>query len=498
MKTIKYICTAAILLGVFSSCSLKEVQESSVSPDNFFKTKSQCIAGLNSCYYPLKSCYDNAYFFITEATTDLYRQSSTSNANATLTISPSSSGKGPSLWKYCYQGVKNAICCRDGIEKSDLSEKVKAPLLAEANIMMALYYYHLTCIFNGVPYYTEFIDSPEALKRIAVLPRTDADEIRDNLIELLQEWTPKCSQVRSCDVENNRAGAALGWMLIAKMSMWNHRWDDAVDAIGHLEAMYGDLSSYSLDDLLWRRKNTPERIYEIQHKREIGGISYVGNIGSYVMPYPRTTGTCIYNGVEIPELGNESTCYTPVRANSYFYSTIMGPENVDKRWQLNLCLHYNGHSWPGTQTRFPGFKFWCPNLYGTQDDNNYPVFRYADALLMKAECLCEKDDPDYNESIRYLNMTKERAGIALYGPFDTVEGLREEIRNERARELAGEFQRKFDLVRWGIWYEQTKKYNIFSALLGNIKPCHEYYPIPDDEVRASGGALDNEEYNKYM
>ena len=68
---------------------------------------------------------------------------------------------------------------------------------------------------------------------------------------------------------------------------------------------------------------------------------------------------------------------------------------------------------------------------------------------------------------------------------------------ERARELFGEFQRKFDLVRWGVWYERTKNYNNYATLQSYMEPCHEYYPIPDSQVLASGGALDNNEYKKY-
>ena len=72
----------------------------------------------------------------------------------------------------------------------------------------------------------------------------------------------------------------------------------------------------------------------------------------------------------------------------------------------------------------------------------------------------------------------------------------EEIRCECAKELFGEFQRKFDLVRWGIWYERTTQYNTASNLVANIRPCHRYWPIPSDQVAASGGALDNKEYGE--
>ena len=142
-----------------------------------------------------------------------------------------------------------------------------------------------------------------------------------------------------------------------------------------------------------------------------------------------------------------------------------------------------------------GPKFWCPNLYKTQDSNNYKIFRYADAVLMMSECYCELGK--YAESIECLNEVRSRAGLVLYGEFSNVAKLRDEIRKERARELFGEFQRKFDLVRWGIWYSFTVQYNTYSAVQENIRPCHEYYPIPDQQVIASKNNLDNDEYKKY-
>ena len=72
-----------------------------------------------------------------------------------------------------------------------------------------------------------------------------------------------------------------------------------------------------------------------------------------------------------------------------------------------------------------------------------------------------------------------------------------EIRNERARELFGEFQRKFDLVRWGIWYDETSANSDYTNLKEAILPCHEYYPIPEQEVIKSKYHLDNKAYNAY-
>ena len=56
---------------------------------------------------------------------------------------------------------------------------------------------------------------------------------------------------------------------------------------------------------------------------------------------------------------------------------------------------------------------------------------------------------------------------------------------------------KYDLVRWGIWFRYTLQYNTYTDVQENIRRCHEYYPIPDQQVVASGYQLNNDEYKKY-
>ena len=142
-----------------------------------------------------------------------------------------------------------------------------------------------------------------------------------------------------------------------------------------------------------------------------------------------------------------------------------------------------------------GNKFWAEDMYYSKDPNSYKFFRFADALLMKAEALLKKGD--YDEACKYLSITRTRAGIGELS-FANVnfnpEALMEEIRKERAKELVGEFQRKYDLVRWGIWYERTSSYNEGRYIHDFIRPCHRYWPIPSEQVSYSGYALDNNEY----
>ena len=145
-----------------------------------------------------------------------------------------------------------------------------------------------------------------------------------------------------------------------------------------------------------------------------------------------------------------------------------------------------------------GPKFWCPYMKTTYDSNNYPVLRYADALLMLSEAYAAKQDKENFE--KYINQVKTRAGLAAY-TAGNWEKATQELRDERARELFGEFQRKFDLVRWGIWYSTLKEYwepeMASRGITTHLQRCHRYLPIPVEQVANSGYALDNKEYNAY-
>ncbi len=478
-------------LPVLTSC-LTEKGGSLVRPEEFYQNEEQCVAALNGCYIPLKDIYSFTFLMATEGVTDLASANNSAQYDAKLMISPSGCGCGTTVWKQCYTGVRNANGCVYGIENSPMTEAEKAPLLAEAKVARAFYYYLLTSFFGNIPFYTDYVGTEADLQRVAALPRMDATATRAALIEELEACVPDLPQSRTADIEGNRMGAAVGWMLIAKMCMWNKEWNRALTAISHLDEIYGDLSQYSLDDIRFGKKNTGESIFEIQHEYILGGTNYVASCASALMPYPRILGTYTYDKVDIPEIGDKATCWSPLRPTAYMKNTVM-PSNVsDNRRNLNMVASWNGHQFSQT---WMGPKFWCLGMYENKDSNNYPVFRYADAVLMAAECCCELEK--YEDAIARYDKVRSRAGASSYGTFKSYVRLVEEIRKERGRELFGEFQRKFDLVRWGKWYEQTLTYNTYTLVQENIQPCHEYYPIPDEQVRASGGVLDNDEYAKY-
>lgn len=491
MKKILY--TFAIIL-LSASCSLQEKPESFVSSKEFYQSEAQCVAAINGCYIPLKSIYNYTMGIATEGVTDLLWIAS-GTQDAQLDISPAVPRHGATVWKQCYIGVRNCNSTIANIKASPVDDKIKVRLLGEAYVARAYYYYLLTCFFGDVPFYTFDVNSIALINEVQGYGRMPASETRRYLIEELQESMPKLAQERTSDAKENRLGAACGWMLIAKMAMWEKDWNTALSALKKIEKIYGEFNeaNYPLEQVKFRYKNVPESIMEIQHTFVLGGLNYTSNFACICMPYPRSTGSDQYNGVSIPELGADATAWAALRPNLYFCQGLMPKSSKDRRKDMTMVWSYGGKTFSSVST-YPwmGPKFWCPNLQGTNDGNNYKIFRYADAILMMAECYCELKDEE--NAMLYLNMVKERAGIELYTTFKTYVRLMDEIRKERGRELVGEFQRKFDLVRWGTWYQETYDNTCYQRLKDNILPCHEYYPIPDVQVVYSNYALDNKAY----
>lgn len=357
-----------------------------------------------------------------------------------------------------------------------------------------------------------------------------------------------------------RIGAAVGLMLAGKMCLWEERWSDAIDIFGHLEDIYGNdagnpdgtLDAYPLSDIPFQNKYVPESIFEIPNIYLDYGLRITGTLAAYCTPqrmaqetdeddmmsdledessYAEGSNTDYYDGVAISWLGGYSRTTSPARPCKRFYQTLMPATSAynDKRraaynpgdgkaieggggymawgWQgwtadedrTAVPAHWCYFESTGKVSGRPylGNKFWCPGMQYNYDSNNYKVFRFAGALLNLAEAHLRKGNEDM--ACRYLNAVKSRAGIQQVSPSDfaDTEALMEEIRNECARELFGEFQRKHDLVRWDIWYDYIQAYSDKSTLKKNARPCHRYYPIPDQEVIYSGGNLDNKEYNQY-
>ena len=553
MKRIVFIL--CLIVASVSGC-LKETPKSSTTAQNYYRSVAQIRTGLNGCYQPLRSIYaTRGFWFMTEVGTDLMFISGSTMYDANCDVSPAKPSVATTLWVNGYKGVMytNEIIedINYSIENGYVTKDEVQASIAEAVVLRAMYYYVLTCSFGDVPFYTDKVTEQNRAS-IACLPRMNAYETRKYCIDEVKTWILEGQHlplVRTYDANAGQVGAAVGLMVAAKMAMWNEAWDDVLSFVEALEGIYGDYSSadkyeqfasdYPLTDVPFSVKFARESILEMENKFEDYGTQVTSIIAAYAAPLRRSLssdnedvegGASLYvenyDGILIPELGAYSRITSTVRPTAYFYKQLMPYYSEDLRngtysngssvargssgtlawrWKgydaandsgmTNEKVMWFASSSSATSRPWMGEKFWCWGMRDQMDDNNYKIFRFSDALLMKAEALLNLNRCD--EACNYLNITRTRAAlgqVTYAGGASSKVSLMEEIRKERARELVGEFQRKFDLVRWNIWYERTKMYNESTSLQSNIREYHRYWPIPADQVSYSGGALDNNEY----
>ena len=145
----------------------------------------------------------------------------------------------------------------------------------------------------------------------------------------------------------------------------------------------------------------------------------------------------------------------------------------------------------------------------SRTDANYPFLRYADVLLILAEAANELNGPT-QEAVSALNQVRERSNATPRdieqfeeGTTVNVDGvntkvspkasLRSSIIEERAMELALEGDRRWDLIRWGIYLPAMNALGGADEP-GNVKERsekHLLFPIPTLEVLTNKGITAN-------
>lgn len=146
--------------------------------------------------------------------------------------------------------------------------------------------------------------------------------------------------------------------------------------------------------------------------------------------------------------------------------------------------------------------------------NGYRMIRYADVLLLEAECMIETGDLD--GALANINAIRSRAMnpdgfvkfddgtpagnyvVGTYDSFPDAATAMKALKMERKLELGMEGHRYFDLQRWGevqselsrvLTYEKTMPWG--SSLYGNatVGPEDKTFPIPQRQIDLSNGLL---------
>ncbi len=144
--------------------------------------------------------------------------------------------------------------------------------------------------------------------------------------------------------------------------------------------------------------------------------------------------------------------------------------------------------------------------------NGYRLIRYADVLLLLAECQVETND--LAGALINVNLVRNRAKtgkwvkeangttnaanyqIQPYPSFPDQAYARKAVRFERKLELGLEGHRYFDLQRWGnvstdlnrvLTYEKTQRSSLYGS--ATVGPEDVNFPIPQSQIDVTNGLL---------
>lgn len=144
---------------------------------------------------------------------------------------------------------------------------------------------------------------------------------------------------------------------------------------------------------------------------------------------------------------------------------------------MGFAFNKKAYTNPALRREFTRMGYWV----------NIRLIRYSDVVLMAAEAANEKGIT--GEANAYLEMVRARArgtNPNILPPVTSMDqsGLRTAIRHERRVELGMEFDRFYDLVRWGIASEV-----LHAAGKVNYQPKNALLPLPQTEIDKSKGVL---------
>lgn len=456
----RWLVITMFCVALFCSCKkdfLDVVAIDRIPKDQFFKTEADLTAAVYGAYSAQKDMYvswELAMYNLEETRSDNVHQKfglQTEHRAIDNFTAEAGNTTVTGFWASAYNCINlcNAIISKGpGIEMDETRRK---QLVAEAYFIRAHVYFKLVNDFGGVPLRLQETVSLSGDNNLA---RATADEVYGQIFsDLTTASTDLPPSYTGANVGRATSGAAYAMLGKAQLQK-----GDKTAAVTALRQVVKPGSLYSLLPAyadLWNpsTKNSAESIFEIQFLPPLNGSPF----WNFFAPI----------SVGVPGGDNRSTS-----PNTPTQDLINAYEAGDTRRAASIATDPTGRPYI-IKFRDPGVKT------GNDANNNFPVLRYADALLMLAEALGESA-----ESYGLINQVRARAGLAAISAA-TPGTFIDKLMHERQVELAFECQRWFDLLR----LDQAKAISIINANLAKEFPteslvidAHDLLaPLPNTE-----------------
>jgi hypothetical protein len=174
--------------------------------------------------------------------------------------------------------------------------------------------------------------------------------------------------------------------------------------------------------------------------------------------------------------------------NPQYTNYILYPEEDTALYKTDAAG--NHYVFSGTYyNRAYSNKFSYVSNPGTANsDAFFPMLRYAEVMLMYAEAENEVNGPTA-DAYRYVDSIRLRSHASPTPAGLSQQDLRSFIFAERGRELVFEAQRRYDLLRWGVYLQVMNKLGVIiqgNDRLTKVRASRNLlFPISTDEVNTN-------------
>jgi len=384
-------------------------------------------------------------------------------------------------WNWLYKSIYTANLAVDQLEQS----KAEASKIAEAKVLRAFFYYLLIDDFGSVPFYT---DNNITVDKI---PQASRATVYEFIEKELTENVDQLAETKGGEFYG-RFNKWAGYALLAKVYLnaevytGTAKWAECLEACNKVTQggftlhagganassplgfqyyeLFGDrlpddetiLSIYATANIVSRN------IYAIRSVNGPNGIALFGFSG--------------WNGTIVPRPFYDRYDNNDIRKKQF----LVGAQPGGVTYTLDVTSLDNPGAAPNEGIRNVKF-FPVPPQDGSGESNDFPIYRYADILLMKAECHVRMGNAGLAKP--FMDQVRQRAGLNALASAPTLV----EVYNERGFELNWEGHRRQDMIRFNTF---LLEHDFAPA----VPAFRLLFPIPTSALNANPGLKQNPGY----
>jgi starch-binding outer membrane protein, SusD/RagB family len=444
MRTIKF------LVGVFALAGLASCKKDYLNLDpidrysyyNFPTNESQVGQAVIAGYRQVYAVYNSYIWLFGDFRSDNTSFRYNPNDRGGLAteqidefVASANEGNIGGMYRDSYEGIQRSNYVLQNLPNiAFASDSVKRVREAEVRFFRAFHYFNLVRLYGDVPIVTKVLEQPDP-NTATNYPRRPVQQVYDEVIVPDATAALNALPLSVPAAQKGRLVKAAAQVLLAKIHMTQKRW---ADALTQLNAITGfSLNPVYANNFNPATKHGVESIFEIQTFPQPAPTAYSFTFMNSWTPWG--TGTRIWPGGSNSRGGlNQPTA----DLNNVY-------EANDARKAVTIGVDGSGAA---AILYMRKFLYW--DAATRLNPINWPVYRYADVLLMQAECLNEIGFGSA-QAFAALNAVRARAGLPAKTQGNANPALavndqnafRLAVEKERQVEFAGEGHRWFDLLR---------------------------------------------------